>query len=176
MCVSSVFALTTECSSLTVNLVVTLRKFVSLLLSVAYFDNSFTALHWIATFLVFAGTLLFTDVFSAHLGCVASADARRGVSCVSAGSDEAVVATNSITRSIMRLQTADHDAADKECLEDARCSHTDVLVANDASRANGKANNTVADTVLTDAVSLHTTADGIMFNERSKSTDHLKSS
>lgn len=60
----SVFSLAAQCSSLTVNLVVTLRKFISLLLSVIYFDNDFTAFHWLGTMLVFTGTLLFTDVLS----------------------------------------------------------------------------------------------------------------
>lgn len=56
------FILTTECSSLTVTLVVTLRKFVSLLFSIVYFQNPFTLLHWIGTVLVFGGTLIFTDI------------------------------------------------------------------------------------------------------------------
>lgn len=62
VCIGSVFVLTTECSSLTVTLVVTLRKFVSLLFSIVYFDNPFTIYHWIGTTLVFIGTLVFTEV------------------------------------------------------------------------------------------------------------------
>ena len=64
MCIRSVFILTTEYTSLTVTLVVTLRKFVSLLVSIIYFNNAFTAVHWLGTALVFAGTLLFADVFT----------------------------------------------------------------------------------------------------------------
>jgi len=64
MCIRAVFVLTTECSSLTVTLIVTLRKFLSLLISIAYFNNAFTVTHWLGTALVFAGTLLFADVFS----------------------------------------------------------------------------------------------------------------
>lgn len=67
MCISSVFVLTAECSSLTVNLVVTLRKFISLLLSVVYFDNAFTLFHWSGTVLVFGGTLLFSDAVFNYL-------------------------------------------------------------------------------------------------------------
>ncbi|CAN7941711.1 unnamed protein product [Ixodes pacificus] len=63
VCIRSVYVLTTECSSLTVTLVITLRKFVSLLLSIYYFRNPFTAVHWFGTALVFAGTLVFTEVF-----------------------------------------------------------------------------------------------------------------
>ncbi|KYN08577.1 PREDICTED: UDP-xylose and UDP-N-acetylglucosamine transporter [Cyphomyrmex costatus] len=62
MCISSVFVLTTECSSLTVTLVITLRKFLSLLFSIVYFKNPFTIYHWIGTLLVFIGTIIFTEV------------------------------------------------------------------------------------------------------------------
>lgn len=63
VCIKSVFILTSECASLTVTLVVTLRKFVSLIFSIMYFKNPFTTYHWIGTILVFGGTLIFTDVF-----------------------------------------------------------------------------------------------------------------
>lgn len=62
ICISSVYVLTTECSSLVVTLVVTLRKFVSLLFSIVYFNNPFTIYHWIGTILVFVGTIIFTEV------------------------------------------------------------------------------------------------------------------
>nr|CAD7263642.1 unnamed protein product [Timema shepardi] len=64
ICINSVYVLTTECSSLTVTLVVTLRKFVSLLFSIIYFKNDFTLLHWTGTLLVFVGTLIFTEIVS----------------------------------------------------------------------------------------------------------------
>lgn len=62
ICINSVYVLTTECTSLTVTLVVTLRKFVSLLFSIVYFKNDFTIAHWLGTILVFSGTLIFTEV------------------------------------------------------------------------------------------------------------------
>ncbi|XP_047991604.1 UDP-xylose and UDP-N-acetylglucosamine transporter [Leguminivora glycinivorella] len=62
LCISSVYVLTTECASLTVTLTVTLRKFVSLLFSIVYFQNPFTVGHWIGTLLVFIGTLIFTEL------------------------------------------------------------------------------------------------------------------
>ena len=62
VCISSVFVLTTECASLTVTLVITLRKFISLLFSILYFKNPFTVYHWLGTALVFGGTLLFSDI------------------------------------------------------------------------------------------------------------------
>lgn len=62
LCISSVYFLTTECSSLTVTLVITLRKFASLLFSILYFRNPFTLYHWIGTILVFVGTVIFTEI------------------------------------------------------------------------------------------------------------------
>lgn len=56
------FILTTECTSLTVTLIVTLRKFLSLLFSIFYFKNPFNLAHWAGTALVFGGTLMFADV------------------------------------------------------------------------------------------------------------------
>uniref|UniRef100_A0A8C1SHX1 Solute carrier family 35 member B4 n=1 Tax=Cyprinus carpio TaxID=7962 RepID=A0A8C1SHX1_CYPCA len=52
------------CASLTVTLVVTLRKFLSLIISILYFHNPFTAWHWVGTAVVFLGTLLYTEVWS----------------------------------------------------------------------------------------------------------------
>ena len=62
LCITSVFVLTSECASLTVTLVVTLRKFISLLFSIWYFQNPFTLYHWVGTVLVFSGTLIFSDI------------------------------------------------------------------------------------------------------------------
>lgn len=67
ICIRAVFVLTTECSSLTVTLVVTLRKFVSLIFSIIYFQNPFTVFHWIGATLVFGGTFIFTEVFAKHV-------------------------------------------------------------------------------------------------------------
>ena len=62
LCILSIFSLTTEAPSLTVNLVISLRKFISLLFSVLYFQNPFTLYHWFSTFLVFTGTFIFAMV------------------------------------------------------------------------------------------------------------------
>lgn len=64
VCIRGVFILTTECTSLTVTLVVTLRKFLSLIVSILYFQNPFTVWHWLGTAVVFLGTLLYTEVWS----------------------------------------------------------------------------------------------------------------
>ncbi|XP_028929182.1 UDP-xylose and UDP-N-acetylglucosamine transporter [Ornithorhynchus anatinus] len=63
VCIRGVFILTTECASLTVTLVVTLRKFVSLIFSILYFQNPFTPWHWLGTLCVFIGTLMYTEVW-----------------------------------------------------------------------------------------------------------------
>jgi UDP-xylose/UDP-N-acetylglucosamine transporter B4 len=62
ICINNVFILTSECASLTVTLVVTVRKFLSLLFSIWYFQNPFTIVHWLGTFLVFGGTIIFSDI------------------------------------------------------------------------------------------------------------------
>uniref|UniRef100_A0A1A9WF29 UDP-xylose and UDP-N-acetylglucosamine transporter n=1 Tax=Glossina brevipalpis TaxID=37001 RepID=A0A1A9WF29_9MUSC len=67
VCISSVYVLTAECTSLTVTLVLTLRKFVSLLISIVYFKNPFTFYHWMGTILVFTGTIIFTEAYPKSL-------------------------------------------------------------------------------------------------------------
>jgi solute carrier family 35 (UDP-xylose/UDP-N-acetylglucosamine transporter), member B4 len=62
LCIRSVYVLTTECPSLTVTLVITLRKFVSIMFSIIYFKNPFTLAHWIGTVFVFIGTVIFTEM------------------------------------------------------------------------------------------------------------------
>ena len=64
MCISSVFYLTSVFASLTVTLLMTLRKFFSLLISVFYFKNNFTQLHWLGASFVFLGTLIYADLLS----------------------------------------------------------------------------------------------------------------
>ncbi|EFB15780.1 hypothetical protein PANDA_011668, partial [Ailuropoda melanoleuca] len=71
VCIRGVFILTTECASLTVTLVVTLRKFVSLIFSILYFQNPFTLWHWLGTLFVFIGTLMYTEVWN-NLGSTKS--------------------------------------------------------------------------------------------------------
>lgn len=62
VCIAGVYVLTTECKSLTVTLVVTLRKFTSLIFSIVYFKNDFTLMHWLGTGCVFLGTIIFTEI------------------------------------------------------------------------------------------------------------------
>ena len=62
LCIQPVFVLMSECPSLTVTLVITLRKFASLIFSIFYFQNPFTLFHWLGTLLVFSGTIMFTEI------------------------------------------------------------------------------------------------------------------
>jgi len=60
ICLLGVFTLFGTTSSLTGTLAISLRKFMSLLISIWYFNNEFTNIHWIGTVFVFTGTLLYT--------------------------------------------------------------------------------------------------------------------
>ena len=60
ICISGVFRMTAAAGALTMTLTISLRKFVSLLLSIVVFKNPFTTQHWIATALVFGGTLVYS--------------------------------------------------------------------------------------------------------------------
>jgi UDP-xylose/UDP-N-acetylglucosamine transporter B4 len=60
ICISGVHKLSTISSSLSVNLVLTFRKFLSLIISVYYFQADFTLAHVCGTVLVFAGTMLYS--------------------------------------------------------------------------------------------------------------------
>lgn len=61
VCTRTIFHMISKYTSLTVSLMMTLRKFVSLVVSLVHFDNNFTSSHWIGTFFIFSGTLLFVD-------------------------------------------------------------------------------------------------------------------
>ncbi|CAD5219306.1 unnamed protein product [Bursaphelenchus okinawaensis] len=61
-CIKFVYMANAYMDSLSVTLLVTLRKFLSLLVSIIYFNNVFTATHWAGAILVFGGTLVFSNV------------------------------------------------------------------------------------------------------------------
>lgn len=64
ICVNCVYILTSECTSLTVTMVITLRKFASLLFSIVYFNHPFTFYHWLGTALLIIGTIMFTEILA----------------------------------------------------------------------------------------------------------------
>uniref|UniRef100_A0A7S3PK98 Sugar phosphate transporter domain-containing protein n=1 Tax=Aplanochytrium stocchinoi TaxID=215587 RepID=A0A7S3PK98_9STRA len=59
-CVTGVFIVGSVSSTLTCNLIVTCRKFCSLILSVWYFNNYFSTFHWIGANLVFCGVMIYS--------------------------------------------------------------------------------------------------------------------
>eukprot|EP00127_Corallochytrium_limacisporum_P006164 Clim_evm3s220 gene=Clim_evmTU3s220 len=63
VCIAGVFMLTAQVSSPTVTLVLTLRKFSSLMISKLWFGHPFAQLHYAGIFLVLLGTLLYGGVF-----------------------------------------------------------------------------------------------------------------
>ena len=60
ICISGVFRMTAAAGALSMTLTISIRKFVSLLFSIMFFKNPFTVQHWIATALVFGGTLVYS--------------------------------------------------------------------------------------------------------------------
>jgi len=64
LCISCVYRLTAVSSTLTCTMTITLRKFLSILFSVLYFQNPFSNAHWTGTCLVFAGALLYSGAFA----------------------------------------------------------------------------------------------------------------
>lgn len=60
-CVTTVSRFASKRSSVTVAFVLTLRKFLSIVLSVFLFDATFTIVHWISAILVFFGTILYAN-------------------------------------------------------------------------------------------------------------------
>jgi len=57
ICVSGVQKLSSICTSVTLNLILNIRKFVSLLISVIFFDNPFSLWSWFGSIFVFLGVV-----------------------------------------------------------------------------------------------------------------------
>ena len=60
ICISGVCKLTSMMSSVSVNLILAIRKFVSLFLSIVIFKNEFTRDNWLGTLLVIGGSLMYS--------------------------------------------------------------------------------------------------------------------
>jgi hypothetical protein len=58
-CIRGVYALISATDNLTVNVVLTVRKAVSVIVSIVSFGNTFTPVHWVGASLVFLGAYLF---------------------------------------------------------------------------------------------------------------------
>ncbi|CEO97195.1 Sugar phosphate transporter domain-containing protein [Plasmodiophora brassicae] len=67
VCVQSVYDVTALSTTLTCTFTLTIRKFLSLIISVVFLGNAFTLLHWLGTAMVFGGTVLYSlpaDLFA----------------------------------------------------------------------------------------------------------------
>jgi hypothetical protein len=62
LCITGVYQLTAVANTLSCTMAVTVRKFLSLVVSVWYFSNPFSAFHWLGTVFVFLGVLQYADV------------------------------------------------------------------------------------------------------------------
>jgi uncharacterized membrane protein len=60
ICITGVYSLTQASDSLTTTLVITLRKFISIMLSVMYFNHSFSTGQYVGTILVFLGIAIYS--------------------------------------------------------------------------------------------------------------------
>ena len=60
LCIAGVHKLSSIASSVTLNLVLTIRKFISLLLSIIIFKNQFTLVNWAGALSIFVGTVFYS--------------------------------------------------------------------------------------------------------------------
>jgi UDP-xylose/UDP-N-acetylglucosamine transporter B4 len=60
VCVLGVYQLTGTAGTLACTLTLTVRKFLSLVISILYFNNPFTEFHWMGGVLVFVGTAVYS--------------------------------------------------------------------------------------------------------------------
>ena len=60
ICITGVQKLSSMATAVTLNLILSLRKFTSLVLSVILLKNRFTFTHWLGSFLVFVGTIWYS--------------------------------------------------------------------------------------------------------------------
>merc|ERR1712050_447506 len=65
MCIKGVFRLSANFSPLTVNVTLSVRKFLSVVLSAVWFGNPWTHLHSVATLLIFGGVFAYSRCPSA---------------------------------------------------------------------------------------------------------------
>jgi UDP-xylose/UDP-N-acetylglucosamine transporter B4 len=58
-CISGVSKLSSTTTSVTLNLVLTIRKFISVIISVVFFNNPFYLGNWIGFLIVIVGTIIY---------------------------------------------------------------------------------------------------------------------
>lgn len=62
LCISGVYAFQAVAGAVSLNFVLTIRKFISLVFSVWYFGNSFSNTHWLGSVLVFLGIFVYSGI------------------------------------------------------------------------------------------------------------------
>jgi len=78
VCIRNVYQLTSVVSSLSVNMILALRKFLNLFLSVYVFDNELSFYHWLATAMIIGGTCAFYNTFGQiHQLCLSKVSKKR---------------------------------------------------------------------------------------------------
>lgn len=99
VCVAGVYRLTSFADPLTVNVTLTVRKFVSLLLSIWLFGNTFTIPHWVGACLVFGGAMWYARLPSAAAPASGTSSSSSSVAVAAAAPAAATpaVATRSST-------------------------------------------------------------------------------
>jgi len=66
LCIQGVYLAIGAAGPLTGTLLLTIRKFISLILSIIYFANPFTGRHWLGTILVFGGVVVYSGKINAE--------------------------------------------------------------------------------------------------------------
>jgi hypothetical protein len=86
-CIRGVYALISATDNLTVNVVLTVRKAVSVIVSIVSFGNTFTSVHWVGASLVFLGAYLFGKLPNGGMvgGAAAAAAAAPSVAPLAGG-------------------------------------------------------------------------------------------
>jgi len=92
LCIKGVYNLTPIADPLTVNVTLTVRKFLSLLVSIVMFNNTFTAAHWLGAALVFAGAAAYGQMPSPPKLPAAAGEAAAAASVRGAATSAATVA------------------------------------------------------------------------------------
>lgn len=70
ICIRGVYLTSASTSALTTTLLMTIRKFVSLVISIVLFKNSFSLIHWIGTALLFGGSLVYSISWDSLAGAI----------------------------------------------------------------------------------------------------------
>jgi solute carrier family 35 (UDP-xylose/UDP-N-acetylglucosamine transporter), member B4 len=106
MCIMGVYYLCSFADPLTVNVVLTLRKFVSLMISIFVFNNTFTIFHWIGAILVLGGAILYNQWNGPSPAPAKNSSATASSSSTSSHPDESAHSSNTLEHEVMSRRTS----------------------------------------------------------------------